>query len=105
MVIGNFLDKTFFWEGVDTFFLEELNGKGVWVVSFSIFGGRSSGFSEIVITNFISRLLFDLLFMYRLKDVVLFVIFHSKFLASFILLEVFLIVSYFSNSLFKREGV
>ena len=43
--------------------------------------------------------------MYRLKDVVLFVIFHSKFLASFILLEVFLIVSYFSNSLFKREGV
>ena len=39
---------------------------------------RGSGFLEIAITIFLSQLLFDLLFMCRLKDVSL-VIFHLCF--------------------------
>ena len=41
----------------------------------SIFGGDSE-FLEIAIKNFTSLLLFDLLFMSRLKDIVSLVIFH-----------------------------
>ena len=48
----------------------------------SIFGG-GSGFLEIANINFTSRLLFDLLFICRLKDVVSIVIFHSGFSLAF----------------------
>ena len=44
-----------------------------------IFGGGGPGFSEIAITNFISRFLYGLLFTCRLKDVVSLVIFHLWF--------------------------
>ena len=42
-------------------------------------GGGGSGFIEITILNFTSQLLFELLFTYRLKDVVSLVLFHKCF--------------------------
>ena len=42
-------------------------------------GGGGSGFIETTILNFTSQLLFDLLFTYRLKDVVSLVLFHKCF--------------------------
>ena len=58
--------------GVWKIFLEGgLDGKGV--VNFWRGG---PGFFEIAIINFTSQLLFELLFAYRLKDVVSLVIFH-----------------------------
>ena len=42
-------------------------------------GEGESGFMEITILNFTSQLLFDLLFTYRLKDVVSLVLSHKCF--------------------------
>ena len=39
--------------------------------------GVGAGFIEIAVLNFVSGLLFDLLFTYRLKDVVSPVLFHK----------------------------
>ena len=61
-------------EGMKNFFWRRgLMGKG-----WSVFGG-GSGFLEIEIINFTSQLLFNLLFMCRLKNAVSPVIFHSRF--------------------------
>lgn len=62
-----------------------------------------SGFLETAIIIFTLRHLFHLLFTFRLKDVISIVIYHLCFLTSFVLLNFFLLVFYFINSLFKRK--
>ena len=54
--------------------------------------------------NFTSRLLFDLLFTSRLKDVAS-PVFFTYFFSLFRFTKSFLTVIYFSNSLFKRKNV
>ena len=76
-------------EGI--FFEGELDGKGV--VSWS-------GLLGFYITPFTSLLIFDLLFMCKLKDVVSIAIFSCFY---FIFLKVFLIVFYFINCLFMKK--
>ena len=68
-------------------------------------GEGGSGFIQITILNFTSRLLFDLIFIYRLKDVVSVVFFSQMFLVYFVLLKDFLIVFYHLDSLFNRKIV
>lgn len=62
-----------------------------------------SRFLETAIIIFTLRHLFHLLFTFRLKDVISIVIYHLCFLTSFVLLNFFLLVFYFINSLFKRK--
>ena len=64
-----------------------------------IFGGDFRVFLEIA--SFTLKLLFDVLFTSRLKDVVS-LIFH--FLAHLVLINVLLVVFIFNNRLFKRKG-
>ena len=65
-------------------FAEVGRGSGGWLEGglmekgYSIFRGRRFGVLEIGIINFTSRLLFDLLLSYRLKDVSL-ALFHLRF--------------------------
>ena len=66
--------STILWEGV----FEDLFGGGSWWEGGSILDGRS-GILEIIIIIFTSRILFDLLFTCRLKDVASLVIFHLRF--------------------------
>ena len=66
--------STILWEGV----FEDLFGGGPWWEGGSILEGRS-GILEIIIIIFTSRILFDLLFTCRLKDVASLVIFHLRF--------------------------
>ena len=66
--------STILWEGV----FEDLFGGGSWWEGGSILEGRS-GILEIIIIIFTSRILFDLLFTCRLKDVASLVIFHLRF--------------------------
>ena len=66
---------------------------------------KGTDFLEITIKSFTSPPLFDLFFMCKLKDVIFYFIvpcyFSITFLASFVLLKIFLIASYFINSLFS----
>ena len=70
----------------------------------SIFRGRRFGVLEIGIRNFTSRLLFDLLLSYRLKDVSL-ALFDLRFQLISFYQTFFVMVFYFIKSLSKSKSV
>ena len=72
---------------------------GKWLVNFFFFGGGGgSGFLEIPTINFASRILFDVLFTRRLKDLSLAI---SHLFLAFHVIKSFLIVFYFIRSFFN----